>query len=249
MSDYKKSYEKTKELLEKRISETDDISERMNWIETYKEVVLKEDWNEDLLDIKEHLFELLLKKEDIYNIDLPEEFLLEKKDHLDWGLVSSRQSLSRDFITNNSELIHFDRLNLSNYIKLTNEDIRKLSNNINWDYISIRDDLSMEFIREFKDNLNWSYICVNIEMSEDNMEEFSEYLDWKMVTICQIYSDEFYKKHELDQYVNEMKTKSDEILEEYEERMSDSYIVNKQMEERYNDMENYYSEQKDGNAK
>lgn len=51
-------------------------------------------------------------------------------------------------------------LSLSKQLKnLSFEFIKDFSSELEWFYISQRDDLSEEFIKEFNENLNWNILC------------------------------------------------------------------------------------------
>ena len=232
--DYEESYHKTIELLEKRILSCEDIDDKLTWIETYKQVAKPEDIKEEVMDLEEDFLKVRKQKgKNLYSYDLPESFMEKFHDILNWKFISMKQDLDRDFIMRNKDLISFEDLNLKNYMKLEDKDIKHLSNKINWNYISMRDDLSVMFVREHKDKLNWSYVSINISFTEEEMEEFSEYIDWKMATICQVYSDDFSEKHELNQYVDEMKSNSMELVEEFNERTKEFDGTEEEKAERY----------------
>ena len=73
-----------------------------------------------------------------------------------------------------------------NYIK---ERIDKYK--VNWQYISINQNLSEEFIREFKDDVNWHNISCNQNLSEEFIREFKEYVNWKYISRYQNLSEKF----------------------------------------------------------
>ena len=52
--------------------------------------------------------------------------MTDHKDVLNWEIISSIKDLSRDFILYNHEIINFETLNLKNYLKLENADIKLL---------------------------------------------------------------------------------------------------------------------------
>ncbi|CAG7581404.1 MAG: gp563 [uncultured marine phage] len=235
--EYEESYKKTLDLLEERIKSSTKFDDKLTWIETYKQIINPEDIKEDLIDIELDLLNMMNidNGTKIYGYKLPESFMEKHKEDLNWAYISQKQDLNRDFIMRNKDLLDFDQLNLKNYMTLEDADIRSLSwptNIINWNYISMRDDLSIEFVREFKDMVNWKFVSINISFTEEEMEEFSEFIDWKMATICQVYSEDFSEKHELTQYVDEMKKSSIELVKEFNDRTKEVEETEEEKSER-----------------
>lgn len=244
MSKSEEKYLKTKDLLEKKIKSCNDLEKKLDWIKTYQDIC-EDDYDKDIVNIHEDLIKL--KDEDsktIYSYDLPYDFMEEYKDELSWSLISSTQDLSSEFIIRNKYYINFDHLNLKNYFNLSDSDLEILDeiDKVNWSSISMREDLSIDFIRTYKDKLNWSYISINSDFTEDQMVEFKDYIDWEKAVICQVYSDDFKEKYELDEYIDEITNKSKGFVKEREESFEKSSIAIFENEEHE---EEYYSKLKE----
>ena len=82
---------------------------------------------------------------------LPEDFIREFQDKLDWFWVSQKSILSENFI-------------------------REFQDKVNWIYISIIQKLSEDFIREFQNKVYWSTISITQKLSRDFIIEFYDLL-------------------------------------------------------------------------
>jgi hypothetical protein len=68
---------------------------------------------------------------------------------------------------------------------------------MNWNCISIHQNLSEDFIREFKDKVDWINISTYQKLSEKFIKEFKDYVDWNCVSTYQKLSKKFIKEFNL----------------------------------------------------
>ena len=87
---------------------------------------------------------------------------------------------------------------------LSEEFIKEFQNKVEWDYISIYQNLSEDFIRNekpFISPMNWTYISEYQKLSENFIREFKNNVNWEYISKYQTLSEDF--KKELFQYYNE----------------------------------------------
>jgi uncharacterized hydantoinase/oxoprolinase family protein len=70
------------------------------------------------------------------------------------------------------------------------EEIKKISNKVDWKMISWFQILSEEFIREFSDRVNWDNIYKYQKLSEEFIREFADKVNWNYISFEEL-SDEF----------------------------------------------------------
>ena len=128
---------------------------------------------------------------------LTEDFIREFHNKVDWKYISIHQELSEQFIREFSDKL--DWLRISKYQKLTVDFIREFSDKISWLYISTYQQLSEDFIREFKDKVKWIYISQNQKLSESFINEFKDWLYTDLIEDNWNYKDtEFLKQEVID---------------------------------------------------
>lgn len=88
------------------------------------------------------------------NKNLPEKFLKDFKNFLDWDIVTKHSILSENFIKNNQGVLkkHWD--NISFYQKLSEKFIIKNKNLVHWKYISSGQKLSDDFMEKYIEELD-----------------------------------------------------------------------------------------------
>jgi len=91
------------------------------------------------------------------------------------------------------------------------EELIKDSISINWNIISIHQELSEEFIHEYRVLLNWDHISQYQKLSEKFIEEHKGRVRWYIVLIYQDLSVEFKVKYK--EFFNN-------IIKELQERLS-----------------------------
>lgn len=73
-----------------------------------------------------------------------------------------------------------DVYDISRYSKLTSDVF--VTRNLNWDVISERDDLTIEFLRKYRDKINWRTISRTWKLELSFLDEFKDKLDWTIIT-------------------------------------------------------------------
>ena len=109
---------------------------------------------------------------------LPESFIREYEDYVDWLAVFKYQNVSVDFA-------------------------REFKDRANWvtiSYPASPNHLNEQFVDKYKDFLYWTQICDCVELSEQFMREHERYLDWNRVSVQQKMSEQFIEdyKNKLD---------------------------------------------------
>ena len=107
---------------------------------------------------------------------LPEDFIREFQDELNWIYISKCQKLSEDFIREFKDRVDWEFI--SEYQVLSEDFIREFKYELDWDYLSFHQVLSEDFIREFKDELDWDYLSFHQVLSEDFIREFKNRVNW-----------------------------------------------------------------------
>ena len=145
---------------------------------------------------------------------LPEDFIQEFKDKVDWICISRYSHLSEDFI-------------------------RKFADRVDWFYISAYQYLSEDFIREFKDWVVWDNISASQHLSEDFIREFAYKVDWYWISRCQRLSEEFIREFKNRVYwgcISTYQRLSKEFIEEFKDKIYMDMIAdswhNKSVEEK-----------------
>ena len=93
---------------------------------------------------------------DLSTQPLPEDFIREFKNFLNWHMLSVHQVLSEELI-------------------------REFKNRVVWSVISEFQILSESFIREFQNKVYWDSISCHQKMSDEFMLEFKDKVYWKWV--------------------------------------------------------------------
>jgi hypothetical protein len=78
-----------------------------------------------------------------------------------------------------------------------------LNEEIDWNTICTKYELTEEFIREFQDKLTnkcWKYIAIYNKLNEAFIEEFKDKFNWYLINKHQVLSKEFLNKHKSDIY-------------------------------------------------
>ena len=107
------------------------------------------------------------------------------KCHHIWGQISGYQKLPEDFIREFQDKINWNII--SEYQTLSEDFIREFQDKVNWDIISVSQNLSEDFIREFKDKVNWRWISAYQILSEDFIREFKNKVYDKFIKKTGLY--------------------------------------------------------------
>jgi hypothetical protein len=78
--------------------------------------------------------------------------------------------------------------------KLSEDFIREFAGKVDWVYISYNQTLSEDFIREFADKVNWNDISAKQKLSEEFIREFADKLNWQNISAKQKLSEEFIRE-------------------------------------------------------
>ena len=86
---------------------------------------------------------------------------------------------------------------------------------VNWNVISIYQQLSEDFIKEFKNKLDWPCVSNYQKLSEDFIREIQDYVNWDCIS---------YKKILSEHFIREFKSKLNWYYISYKQMLSDSFI-------------------------
>ena len=120
----------------------------------------------------------------------------------DWNLVSCRMYLSEDQMEK-----YIDKINwiIACKFQILSEDfIRNHEDIINFDDISRNQFLSEKFIDEFKDRVNWKNISYAQKLSEDFIINHKDLIDWTRLSFHYNPSKEFVEKYGRDFLTDEV---------------------------------------------
>jgi phosphoribosylanthranilate isomerase len=105
--------------------------------------------------------------------------------------------------------------------------IRKFQDKVDWDYISIHQELSEEFIEKFQDKINWEAVSSYQRLSEEFIKKFQDKVDWENISIHQKLSEEFIEKFQdkVDwQRISIYQKLSEEFIEKFKDKVDWNYI-------------------------
>jgi hypothetical protein len=91
--------------------------------------------------------------EQISQTALPDNFIREFKDKVDWRWISGNNPLYEDFIQEFEAFVDWEAV--SRYQNLSEDFIRNYKDKVDWKWISRYQSLSEDFIREFQDKMEW----------------------------------------------------------------------------------------------
>lgn len=128
-----------------------------------------------------------------YKIDIS--LLTYVEDIIDWNMTSAMANLGESEISLFSDRINFNYLNLKSYFNLSEKWLLDNSDLVDFEKLSYREDLSLDFIRKFLDRFHWNILCLNRIFSESEIEEFIDYVNWSSLTITHRFTHDFLLKH------------------------------------------------------
>lgn len=123
---------------------------------------------------------------------LSESFIREFQDKVNWYFISSSQKLSEGFIKEFQNKVYWRIISI--YQKLSEAFIREFQDKVDWYDISIYQKLSEDFIREFQDKAVWFCISKYQKLSESFIEEFQDKVNWENISKYQVISPAFARK-------------------------------------------------------
>ena len=113
---------------------------------------------------------------DISQTMLPEDFIRDFWDKINWGCISRYQKLSEEFISEFRNMVNW--CFISDYQKLSEDFMCKFQERVDWWLICEYQTLSESFIRKFGDRVYWGSISRSQKLSEEFVREFRNRVDW-----------------------------------------------------------------------
>ena len=142
-------------------------------------LVLNQDYDWDMLAIE---------------FRLPEPFIEEFKDDLNWVYITEYQkNLSESFIRDHADRIEWKTIWYGR--NFSESFIREFIDKVNWGHVTMQYELSESFIREYADKMGWVNISRFQKLSESFIEEFADKVDWPNISAHQRLSRSFIRKH------------------------------------------------------
>ena len=83
--------------------------------------------------------------------------------------------------------------------------IEKFQDEVDWESVSIYQQLSEDFIKKFKDKVNWEGISYFQKLSEEFIIKFQDRIDWKLISRYQKLSEDFVLDNFSKIYLAELK--------------------------------------------
>lgn len=149
--------------------------------------------------------------------DIPEDFIREFHDNVNWLVISKYQKLSENFIREFQNKVEWPQI--SKYQILSENFIREFLYEINWYNISQYQVLSEKFIRDFEHKVNWILIWEYQVLSEEFIREFHQHhAYWSLISEHQILSENFIRefKYKVDwECISEFQTLSEDFIREF----------------------------------
>ena len=153
---------------------------------------------------------------------LSEDFIYRFADRVHWSGILKCQSLSEDFIRDAINIICMEKDGrsdiseehmkcikcmevqqidtelfiswISGFQILSEDFIRRFSDNLDWRKICAHQVLSEQFIREQKDRVHWAEVSANQRLSEDSIREFKDEVEWNGICVNQHLSEPFLRE-------------------------------------------------------
>lgn len=149
--------------------------------------ITKQDFRE-ILSIKGTKYML-----ETYKVDIS--ILTYVEDIIDWNVLCNIAMLSESEVDLFSNKIDFTQLNLKTYFNLSEKWLLKNNHFVDFEKLSYREDLSLDFIRQFANKFHWNILCLSRIFSESEIEEFIDYVNWSSLTMSHRLSHTFLSKH------------------------------------------------------
>ena len=130
--------------------------------------------------------------------------------------------LNKELGTNYSSLDQVDWNNISIYQNLSENFIREFKNKVSWCWISRFQKLSENFIREFQNKVNWGLISENQKLSENVIREFQNDVNWLCISKYQKLSENLIREFQNDVYwvyISKYQKLSEEFIREFKDKV------------------------------
>ena len=122
-----------------------------------------------------------------YKLDI--DFIEEFKDKLNWHKILSYQKLPEEYI----EKILIDKY--EEYYHLLKICVRQCMYKDLWYYVSVYQELSIDFLRKHCDKIDFVQISLHQELDEDFIHDFRFHLNWRHIIQKQDISERFELEH------------------------------------------------------
>jgi hypothetical protein len=135
--------------------------------------------------------------------------------------------LNKQLGTSYESLDDVDWNYISIYQNLSESFIREFKDMVKWNWISEYQKLSEDFIREFSDRVVWGHISQYQELSEGFIREFKDKVNWACVSSYQKLSDDFIREFSdmVDWYqISARQELSEDFIREFKHKVNWSDI-------------------------
>ena len=96
------------------------------------------------------------------------------------------------------DYVNWDKISVKQ--NLSEKFISEFKDYVNWNGISFNQKLSEEFIKKFKDSVNWNTISYRQKLTEKFIREFRDYINWNNISINQNLSEKFIREFKIENY-------------------------------------------------
>ena len=130
-------------------------------------------------------------------------------------------------ITNLCSYIKFYPFEDQNLNKMFINKLKEFQDKVDWNWISVYQNLSEDFIRKFKDKVDWKHISRFQKLSEDFIREFKDKVDWFYISRYQKLSENFIRefKDKVDWfYISGYQKLSEDFIREFKDKVYWFYI-------------------------
>lgn len=113
---------------------------------------------------------------------LTEAFIREFMDQISWPAISWAQPLSPGFMREFRDRLQWD--NVLSYHDLSETLLREFMPLFDWscwNFLCMRQNLSIEFINEFDDKINWMALSHNQNLTAEHLRVFKDKLNWNTI--------------------------------------------------------------------
>ena len=121
------------------------------------------------------------------------------KSRIFWEEISNRRDLPEDFIREFADYIQWNQFSSNSNVYISKQIFDEFKDRINWGLISGNKNLEPWEIDKYKDLLDWSRLTKWQKLTDEQMYKYSHLLDWKYID-CQKLSIQF-----MEDYFNRLK--------------------------------------------
>jgi len=123
----------------------------------------------------------------IYNTELKTDMIINNLDKMDIFNLIKYQKLNKEILLNNNFSAIIDEKKLYNDIlknqKLDSEFLEiYVKKDINWDYLCLYQNLTVDFIKKYSNEINWEIISENQLLNFDILAEYHKKINWEKLS-------------------------------------------------------------------